>query len=225
MFEATQEVLVAIWHQDFSVLLAPGSAILIYILVTLFIGLESSFLPAAPLPCDSIVVLTGTLAAVGVLNPIIAFPLLIIAASLGSWLAYSQGRWLNRLPIVQSWLDKIPDASMRTVDTLLTRHGLIALFSARFIPGVRCVLPMAMGMRAKEMPRFHYFAWLSATMWVGLLCGIGFLLPSLPEPISRLATMALMAAPVITLCLAILSFITWRARQAMCRLKPIQKDA
>ncbi len=91
MFDATQEVLIAIWHQDFDALLSPGSAVLIYVLVSLFIFLESSFLPAAPLPCDSVVVLVGTLSAVGVLNPFLAFALLIIAASVGSWLAYLQG--------------------------------------------------------------------------------------------------------------------------------------
>lgn len=79
MFEAIQEVLIALWHQDFDTLLAPGSAVLIYIIVAVLIGMESGFLPAAPLPCDSVVVLVGTLAAVGVLTPAIAFPLLIIA--------------------------------------------------------------------------------------------------------------------------------------------------
>ncbi len=221
MFEAIQEVLVAIWHQDFNALLTPGSATLIYILVAILISLESGFLPAAPLPCDSIVVLVGTLSAVGVLDPFLAFPMLIIAASMGSWLAFSQGRWLNRLPLVQSWLAKVPEKQMRTVDALLCRHGLVALFIARFVPGVRSVLPMMMGMRVHEAPRFHYFAWLSATMWVFLLSGLGYLLPSLPEPISRLVTMGLMAAPVITLCIAMLTAITWRIRKALQgNLKP-----
>ncbi|MDD1793782.1 DedA family protein [Enterovibrio makurazakiensis] len=215
MFEAIQEVLVAIWHQDFDALLAPGSATLIYIIVATLICLESGFLPAAPLPCDSIVVLVGTLSAVGVLDPFFSFPLLIIAAAMGSWFAFMQGRWLNRLPLVQSWLKRVPEKQMLTVDALLCRHGLVALFVARFVPGVRSVLPMMMGMRVNEVPRFHYFSWLSATMWVCLLSGLGFLLPSLPEPISRLVTMGLMAAPVITLCIATLTALTWRIRKAM----------
>ncbi|WP_028021891.1 DedA family protein [Enterovibrio calviensis] len=215
MFEAIQEVLVAIWHQDFDALLAPGSATLIYIIVATLICLESGFLPAAPLPCDSIVVLVGTLSAVGVLDPFFSFPLLIIAAAMGSWFAFMQGRWLNRLPLVQSWLKRVPEKQMLTVDSLLCRHGLVALFVARFVPGVRSVLPMMMGMRVNEVPRFHYFSWLSATMWVCLLSGLGFLLPSLPEPISRLVTMGLMAAPVITLCIAILTALTWRIRKVL----------
>ncbi|MGF1750003.1 DedA family protein [Vibrio cionasavignyae] len=225
MFEATQDVLIALWHQDFNALLAPESAILIYVLVTFFIALESSFLPAAPLPCDSVVVLVGTLSAVGVLNPVAAFSLLIIAAAVGSWLAYLQGRWLNKLPIVKGWLAKVPESNMRMVDNLLCRHGLVALFSARFIPCVRSLVPMVMGMRVQETPRFHYFSWLSATLWVGLLAGVGFLLPSLPEPISRFTTMALMAAPIITLCAAIFTFLTWRARHAIRGFKQAMKKS
>lgn len=80
MFESIQEVLVALWHQDFNALLAPGSAVFIYLLIATFIGLESGFLPAAPLPCDSVVVLSGSLAAVGVLNPYLVLFVLITAA-------------------------------------------------------------------------------------------------------------------------------------------------
>ncbi|WP_150137344.1 DedA family protein [Candidatus Enterovibrio altilux] len=215
MFEAMKEVLVAIWHQDFNALLTPGSAALIYILVAILISLESGFLPAAPLPCDSIVILVGTLSSVGVLEPIIIFPLLIISASAGSWLAFLQGRWLNKLPFVQSWLSKAPTKQMLTVDTLLCRHSLVALFAARFVPVVRSILPMMMGMRVHEEPRFHYFSWLSASLWVGLLAGVGFILPVLPEPISHIVTMGLMAAPLITLSIVIITAITWKIRKAL----------
>lgn len=225
MFDAIQDVLIALWHQDFNALLAPGSATLIYVIVAVLIGMESGFLPAAPLPCDSVVVLVGTLSAVGVLNPAIAFPLLIIAASVGSWLAFLQGRWLNKLPLVQSWLNKVPEKNMKTVDALLRRHGLVALFAARFIPGVRSIVPMMMGMRVKDAPRFHYFSWISASLWVCLLAGLGFLLPSLPETLSRAVTMGLMAAPVVTLCIAIMTALTWRIRKFLRRNNPPSAQA
>ncbi|AMG28992.1 DedA family protein [Grimontia hollisae] len=215
MFDAIQEVLVALWHQDFNTLLSPGSATLIYIIVAVLISLESGFLPAAPLPCDSVVILVGTLSAVGVLSPEVAFPLLIASASVGSWAAFMQGRWLNKLPMVQRWLKKVPEKNMQTVDALLRQHGLVALFAARFIPGVRSIVPMMMGIRVQEAPRFQYFSWLSAVIWVFLLAGFGFVLPSLPETLSRIVTMGLMAAPLVTLCVAILTAITWRIRKQM----------
>ncbi|GAL22488.1 DedA protein [Vibrio maritimus] len=102
MLDATQDVLIAIWNQDFDALLSPGSAVLIYILVTIFIGLESSFLPAAPLPCDSIVVLVGTLSAVGVLNPFLAFALLIIAAPWAVGLPICRDVGLTNFPLLEA---------------------------------------------------------------------------------------------------------------------------
>ncbi|WP_028116509.1 DedA family protein [Ferrimonas senticii] len=217
MFETIQQVLIALWDQDVAVLLAPGSASLIYLIITLFIWLESAFLPAAPLPCDSVVVLSGTLAALGVLEPFLIAPLLVIAAATGSALAFLQGRWLQRLPVVQRWLAKVSPQSMQRVDSLLEHHGLLALFCARFIPGARSLTPMMMGARLQSQSQFQWFAWLSALLWVCLLAGLGFLLPLLPEPISRVITMALMLAPMLTLLLALLAAAWLRYRRLAMR--------
>lgn len=214
MFDSLASVLHALWHQDFAALTALGSANLIYFVVASLIFLESGFIPAAPFPCDSVVVLSGTLAAVGILDPIIILVLIIVSAALGSAAAYIQGKWLNRLPKVQGWVSAVPAQRLKQVDVLLSQHGLIALFCARFIPIVRSLLPLMMGMRVNKVNKFHYFSWLSAVLWTFLLCGIGFSLPMLPESINRWVTMGLMAAPVITLTLAILSFLTLRVRKA-----------
>ncbi len=80
--------------------------------------LESGFIPAAPFPCDSVVVLSGTLAAVGVLDPIAIMLVIIVSAGLGSWAAYLQGKWLNRLPKVQGWVNAVPQKRLEQVDVL-----------------------------------------------------------------------------------------------------------
>ncbi|MCL2912233.1 DedA family protein [Shewanella corallii] len=205
-------VITALWHQDFTTLMAPGSALLIYLCVGTLIFLESGFIPAAPLPCDSVVILSGTLGAVGVVNPVLMLIIIICAAAIGSWLANMQGKWLNRLPMVQRWVDSVPSDKLQTVDKLLGRHGLVALFTARFIPVVRSLLPLMMGMRLQRQRVFQYFAWFSAFIWGCLLVGLGYLLPSLPENVSRVVTMILMAAPIITLCLAISSWVIFKFR-------------
>ncbi|MDF4961881.1 DedA family protein, partial [Vibrio parahaemolyticus] len=52
MFDSIIQVLSAFWHQDFTALMAPGSAGLVYFVVAVIIFLESGFIPAAPFPCD-----------------------------------------------------------------------------------------------------------------------------------------------------------------------------
>ncbi|QXP21018.1 hypothetical protein KE622_04600 [Shewanella algae] len=128
MLDSITTVLQAIWQQDFTALHAPGIALSIYVCIFSFIFLESALLPAAPLPCDSVVILSGTLAAMGILNPLLVYLLLFVAAAGGSYLAFVQGRLLNRLPRVQGWVYKVPPDSLAAVDKLLGRHGLVALF-------------------------------------------------------------------------------------------------
>lgn len=219
MFDSITQVLFALWHQDFTALMAPGSAGLIYFVVGALIFLESGFIPAAPFPCDSVVVLSGTLAAVGVLDPVMIMLVIVVSAAMGSWAAYLQGKWLNRLPKVQGWVNAVPAKRLEQVDMLLGKHGLIALFCARFIPVVRSLLPLMMGLRVNRVSKFHYFAWLSAILWTLLLCGLGLLLPLLPEKLNKIVTMGLMAAPVITLTIAIMSFVLVKVRKVWSKSK------
>ena len=86
---------------------------------------------------------------------------------------------------------------------LLGKHGLIALFCARFIPVVRSLLPLMMGLRVHRVSKFHYFAWLSAILWTLLLCGLGLLLPLLPHQIQCLNDMRWKLLLILDLLLCI----------------------
>lgn len=207
MLDSITTVLSALWHHNLTQLQDPNIAIWIYIIVGTLILLESAFLPAAPLPCDSVVILSGSLAEIGILHTGYIFSIIFICAATGSLLAFVQGRWLNRLPRVQSWVHSVPSKRLETVDKLLSRHSFIALFLARFIPVVRSLLPLMMGMRIRKVGHFYSPAWASAFVWTMLLVGFGYILPKLPEPISRAMTVILMAAPVVTLCVALTSWL------------------
>ncbi|GIU28566.1 DedA family protein [Shewanella schlegeliana] len=221
MLDSFVSVITALWQQDFALLQSPGSATMIYVCVFTLIWLESAFLPAAPMPCDSVVILSGSLAAAGIISLPMVFAALVIAGATGSWVAFIQGRWLHRLPKIQRWIDAVPEKRMKTVDTLLNKHGLLALFTARFIPVVRPLLPLMMGLHIKKVSNFHYFAWLSAAIWCALLIGFGYGLSYLPESIARVVTMVLIIAPFVTLAIAIVSLLSGfiikkrRARKAI----------
>ncbi|ABZ77670.1 SNARE associated Golgi protein [Shewanella halifaxensis HAW-EB4] len=208
MLDSFISVITALWHQDFASLQTPGSATMIYLCVFTLIWLESALLPAAPMPCDSVVILSGSLAAAGIISFPIVFAALVIAGATGSWVAFIQGRWLHKLPKIQRWIDAVPENRMKTVDNLLNKHGLLALFTARFIPVVRPLLPLMMGLHIKKVSNFHYFAWLSAACWCALLLGFGYALSYLPESIARIVTMVLIIAPFLTLAIGIVSLLS-----------------
>ncbi|GGI95604.1 membrane protein [Shewanella hanedai] len=221
MLDSFISVLTALWQQDFALLQSPGSAAMIYLCVFSLIWLESALLPAAPLPCDSVVILSGSLAAAGIISLPLVFLILVVAAATGSWVAFIQGRWLHKLPKIQKWIDAVPEKRMKTVDSLLNRHGLLALFTARFIPVVRPLLPLMMGLHIKKVAHFHYFAWLSAAIWSALLLGFGYSLSFLPEKIAKVVTMGLMIAPFLTLGIAIISLLTSFFLKRKRTVKPI----
>lgn len=175
-----KELLHALWQQDFETLSDPSLVWTIYLLVFVILFLENGILPAAFLPGDSLLILIGVLIAKGTLNFPLTLLLLTIAASLGSWVSYLQGRWLENNRIVKSWLAHLPAQYHQRAHTMFHRHGLSALLLGRFIAFVRTLLPTIAGLSGLSNSRFHFFNWMSAFLWVFVLCSIGFVLGKTP---------------------------------------------
>ncbi|ENM5742622.1 DedA family protein [Vibrio metoecus] len=198
----------ALWHHDVFAL-QQVNLLLLYLCLGLLIFLESGFLPAAPLPCDSVIILSGSLAAAGILQLHWVLITLCMAGWLGSLIAFYQGAQLKHWNIINRWLAKVPDKQLKTTDKLMRRYGLIALFFGRFFPVVRSLLPMVMGLRNGVKPlQFISASAISALFWIVSLVGAGFGISMLPTKLEQLATKLLMIAPVLTLVLAILTLLT-----------------
>lgn len=197
----------ALWHQDL-IALQHFDLSLLYLCIGLLIFLESAFIPAAPLPCDSLIVLCGGLAAVGVLNLYAIIGVLILAGWLGSTIAFYQGYQLKEWRIVSVWLGKVSEKQWHTTDTLIQKYGLLAMFAGRFIPVVRSLLPMVMGLRNAVKPsRFLLISPWSAIAWVFFLVFSGYGISLLPDHLSKIANQVLMLAPLMTIFIGVVSII------------------
>ncbi|MGL4859515.1 MAG: DedA family protein, partial [Enterobacteriaceae bacterium] len=84
--ETMHELILALWHQDFAVLTNPKLAWTLYGILFTILLLENGLLPAAFLPGDSLLLLTGVLVAKGTLNMPLVILVLTCGASLGCWL-------------------------------------------------------------------------------------------------------------------------------------------
>ncbi|PPI88508.1 DedA family protein [Candidatus Pantoea edessiphila] len=166
----------ALWQKDYNTLSDPAVIWLIYGILFIIIFLENGLLPAAFLPGDSLLILVGVLIGKG----IVSFPLIIvtltIAAGLGYWMSYMQGKWLGNTAIVQKWLSQLPDKYHQKAHNLFYRHGLAALLIGRFIAFVRTLLPTIAGMSGLNNIRFQFFSWISALLWVVILTTMGLVL-------------------------------------------------
>ncbi|WP_431769395.1 DedA family protein [Vibrio sinus] len=206
-------VVSALWNQDVIALKAVNLSLL-YLCIGGLIFFESALLPAAPLPCDSVIVLSGSLAAVGILNVYLLISILVLAGWLGSIIAFYQGSRLKEVKIVSRWLNSVDKEHWKTVDELMLKYGVFATFIARFIPVIRALLPMIVGGRSvTSAGRFILVSPISAFFWVLLLVLSGYSISLLPHPISKVLSQLLMVIPIFTLIITVVGVVIWRLKK------------
>lgn len=178
--ELLTQLLSALWSQDFEMLANPSMVGMLYFVLFMILFLENGLLPAAFLPGDSLLVLVGVLISKGALGYPLTVILLTVAASLGCWLSYIQGRWLGNTRTVQKWLSHLPAHYHQRAHHLFHKHGLSALLIARFIAFVRTLLPTIAGISGLSNARFQFFNWMSGLLWIVILTTLGYVLGKTP---------------------------------------------
>jgi membrane protein DedA with SNARE-associated domain len=211
-----KEILHALWQQDFSALAQPGMIWVIYGVLFTTLFLENGLLPASFLPGDSLLLLTGALIAKGVMSFIPTLIILTVAASLGCWFSYLQGRWLGETKIVRGWLLQLPTHYHQRAYYLFNRHGLMALLAGRFLAFVRTLLPTIAGISGLDNTRFQIFNWLSGLLWVGVVITLGYAFSHIPlvKRHEDQVMAALMILPVLLLVIGLTGacIMVWRRK-------------
>ncbi|MGV3345966.1 DedA family protein [Enterobacteriaceae bacterium LUAb1] len=206
----------ALWYQDFETLADPSLVWAIYCILFIILFLENGLLPAAFLPGDSLLILVGVLIAKGTMNFPFTLLILTIAASLGAWVSYIQGKWLGNTSTVQNWLAHLPKQYHQRAHQLFHRHGLSALLVGRFIAFVRTLLPTIAGLSGLSSSRFQFFNWISGFLWVVILTVLGFALGKTPifRKYEDELMFCLMLLPLILLILGLCGslYILWRKK-------------
>lgn len=171
-----QTLLHALWQQDYEILANPSFVWTVYIILFTILFLENGLLPAAFLPGDSLLILVGVLIAKGTMGFPLTIIILTVAASLGCWVGYIQGRWLGNTQLIQKWLSHLPTYYHQRSYQLFHRYGLYALLIGRFLAFVRTLLPLIAGLSGLSDRRFQFFNWMSSFLWIIILTAMGFAL-------------------------------------------------
>lgn len=213
-----KQLLDALWQQDFETLANPSLIWTLYVLLFMILFLENGLLPAAFLPGDSLLVLVGVLVAKDAMSFPVTILILTIAASLGCWLSYIQGRWLGNTRTVQSWLSHLPAHYHQRAHQLFHRHGLSALLVGRFLAFVRTLLPTIAGLSGLSNARFQFFNWISGLLWVLILVSVGFALGNSPmfRKYEDQLMFGLMLLPVVLLVIGLVGslVVLWRKKRS-----------
>lgn len=216
--DVLREIVHALWQQDFTALADPGVIWVVYAVLFTTLFLENGLLPASFLPGDSLLLLAGALIAKGVMAFVPTLLLLTLAASLGCWLSYLQGRWLGHTGLVKSWLLQLPVQYHQRAHMLFNRHGLMALLIGRFLAFVRTLLPTIAGISGLSNGRFQFFNWLSAVIWVGAVVSLGYAFSQIPlvKRYEDQVMAGLMILPIVLLVIGLLGamLVIWRKRRS-----------
>ena len=199
-----QDMFIAIWQQDFDYLSQMGQINLLIGCLLLILFLESAFV-FLPLPGDSLVLLAGGLLAAGIIPPEVVYLYIPLVAGIGSMLAYWQGRALAHTRFMFHMERIIPNDSLPRATRLLEQHGLLAMFSSRFIPFVRVLTPMLMGITKLPLGKVLIISLVSAFCWSMVLSTLSSLLMKMPflEQYQKLFGQALLVISLILFVLAI----------------------
>jgi len=216
--ELLTQLINALWSQDFETLANPSMVGMLYFVLFMIIFLENGLLPAAFLPGDSLLVLVGVLIAKGAMGFPETVVLLTVAASLGCWLSYVQGRWLGNSATVQNWLSHLPPRYHQRAHQLFHKHGLSALLIGRFIAFVRTLLPTIAGLSGLSNTRFQFFNWMSGFLWIIILVTLGYLLgnTSIFMKYEEALMSCLMLLPVVLLVIGLIGslIVFWRKKRS-----------
>ncbi|CAI2475344.1 MULTISPECIES: DedA family protein [Serratia] len=216
--DVLREIVHALWQQDFIALANPSVIWVVYAVLFTTLFLENGLLPASFLPGDSLLLLSGALIAKGVMAFVPTLIILTVAASLGCWLSYLQGRWLGHTNLVKGWLLQLPAQYHQRAHNLFNRHGLTALVIGRFLGFVRTLLPTMAGISGLNSTRFQFFNWLSAVIWVGAVVGLGYAFSQIPlvKRYESQVMTGLMILPLVLLLVGLLGgmLVIWRKKRA-----------
>src|SRR5262245_48757161 len=138
----------------------------VYGLLFLIVFCETGLVVTPFLPGDSLLFVTGTLAAAGGMDITLVMATLVTAALCGDNVNYWVGRTLG-VRVLSRFLN--PAHLQRTHD-FYARHGGKTIIIARFVPIVRTYVPFVAGLGAMSYLRYLAFCVAGAALWVGLLC-------------------------------------------------------
>lgn len=150
----------------------------VYILVFVFMVVESSFIP---FPSEVIVPPAAYLACTSHEVNIVTVVILATAGAIvGALVNYFLSLWIGR-PIIYKFAGSrlghaclIDEAKVRHAEEYFDAHGAVSTFVGRLIPAVRQLISIPAGLSRMNLGKFVLFTGLGAGVWNCVLAALGY---------------------------------------------------
>jgi membrane-associated protein len=152
----------------------------IYAILFLIIFVETGLVIWPFLPGDSLLFVSGTLAAAGDMDIGTLMLVLIAAALTGDNVNYGVGRLVGPKVFHYERSRWFNPAHLARAHEFYERHGGKTIILARFIPIIRTYAPFVAGVGAMPYLRYLGFCVVAALVWVVSLCLAGYYFGNIP---------------------------------------------
>jgi membrane-associated protein len=152
----------------------------VYALLFVIVFIETGLVVWPFLPGDSLLFVTGAIAAAGGMDIAAVMAVLIAAALTGDNVNYAIGRWVGPRVFHYEKSRWFNPAHLARAHAFYDRHGGKTIILARFIPIVRTYVPFVAGIGSMPYGRYVGFCVAGAVIWVVSLCSAGYFFGNLP---------------------------------------------
>ncbi len=182
----------------------------VYALLFAIVFIETGLVVMPFLPGDSLLFVTGALAAAGLMSLPLLLVLLIAAAILGNQCNYAIGRHFG--PRVFQWENSrfFNKKAFEQAHAFYEKYGGATIVAARFMPFLRTFAPFVAGVAQMNRGKFTFYDVTGGVLWAGGVTTAGYLFGNIPWVKTHLDKI-IWGAILIPGLLVLLG--AWRARQ------------
>lgn len=184
----------------------------VYLILFLIIFCETGLVVTPFLPGDSLLFVSGTLAASGALEVDVLWALLASAAFSGDNSNYWIGRFLGPRVFRLRESRFFNPAYLEKTHRFYERHGGKTVVLARFLPILRTFAPFVAGVGRMGYRRFLAYSAAGGVVWIGLFVYGGYYFGNLPV-VKQNLTAFILGIIFISVLPGVLAFVRQRLRQ------------
>jgi len=180
----------------------------VYVLLFLIVFCETGLVVTPFLPGDSLLFVTGAVAAAGGMDIVLVMATLVAAALCGDNVNY----WIGRTLGLKVFSRFINPAHLKRTHEFYERHGGKTIILARFVPIVRTYVPFVAGLGTMPYLRYLAFCVAGALLWVVSLCLAGYWFGNLPKVKENL-TIVILAIVALSVSPGVIAWLRSRSVQ------------
>ena len=133
------------------------------------------------LPGDSLLVVSGLMAAAGKLNVLLVMLAFFLGSVIGDSTGYWTGRWMGKTLFNRESSRIFKPSRVEKAHAFFEKYGVKTVILARFVPIVRTFAPLVVGAAAMPYPTYFFFSVVGGLLWISSMVLAGYFLGGVIE--------------------------------------------